>query len=59
VTSAARFARRVDAFCARLNGGLAAVAIALAVVTAAVAAQRLAPLAAQIDPETGISRAAF
>jgi hypothetical protein len=34
-------ARRVDAFCARLNGGLAAVAIVLAALTAAVLVVRL------------------
>ena len=40
----ARLAQRADAFCARLNGGLAAVAIALALLTSAVLLERLPAL---------------
>jgi hypothetical protein len=43
--------RRADAFCARLNGGLSAVAVALAVLTGAAAIARL-PLPA-VDTQTG------
>ena len=53
--TAALIARRADAFCARLNAGLAAVAIVLAVLTAAAALQRLPSLLPQADAETGIS----
>ncbi|HZB93809.1 MAG TPA: hypothetical protein VE397_20340 [Stellaceae bacterium] len=53
--TAALMARRADAFCARLNAGLAAVAIVLAVLTAAAALQRLPSLLPQADAETGLS----
>jgi hypothetical protein len=55
VKTAALMARRADAFCARLNAGLAAVAIVLAVLTAAAALQRLPSLLPQADAETGLS----
>jgi hypothetical protein len=43
----AQIARRADAFCARLNDGLAAVAIVLALITTAALVQRLPALLAQ------------
>jgi hypothetical protein len=46
----AQIARRADAFCARLNDGLAAVAIVLAVITTAALMQRLPVLLAQVPP---------
>ncbi len=45
-------AYRLDALCARLNDGLAAVAIALAIVTAVTLLRDLPP--PRIDAETGI-----
>ena len=58
--TAALIARRADAFCARLNAGLAAVALVLALVTAAALVQRLPLLLLpQADPETGISTNQF
>jgi hypothetical protein len=49
-------ARRVDAFCARLNDGLLAVALALAILTTAALLQRLPALLLQpVDTETGVS----
>jgi len=47
----ALISRRADAFCARLNGGLSAVAIVLAVITAITLIVRFPPLA---DAENGI-----
>ncbi len=56
----AAIARRADAFCARLNDGLAAVAFVLAILNVAIALhQKLSPLLPLalpgIDPETGRS----
>ena len=55
-------ARLVDAYCARLNDGLAAVAVVLALVTGLTFFGQELPrllqlLAPTIDPETGISAA--
>jgi hypothetical protein len=55
VTSAAQLARRVDSFCARLNSGLSAVALALALVTVVALAYRFPPSVPQFDLETGTS----
>ena len=57
----ARYAYRVDAFCARLNDGLAAVALILAILTAAALVQRLPLLLLQppVDVETGVSALDF
>lgn len=52
MSKVALLACRLDTFCARLNAGLAAVAIALAVLTAATLLKDLPPL--RIDAETGI-----
>lgn len=52
-------ARRVDAFCARLNDGLAAVALVLAILATAALLQRLPVLLQPVDAETGISLADF
>jgi hypothetical protein len=53
-----RLAGRVDAFCDRLNAGLAAVAIALAILVAGVAMaqmpQLLAPVAGAEDPTDAV-----
>jgi hypothetical protein len=46
-------ARRADTFCARLNSGLAAVAIVLAVLTSAALLQRLPALLSQFPPPAG------
>ena len=50
---------RIEAFCGRLNDGLAAVAVALAVVTTCAAlvahAPALEPLLQPIDTDTGVS----
>lgn len=52
----ALYARRLDGFCARLNDGLAAVALALAILTTAALLQRLPALLFQpVDVETGVS----
>jgi hypothetical protein len=48
-------AKRADAFCARLNDGLAAVAIVLALVTTAALVQRLPALLLQVPPSVGAS----
>lgn len=40
----------LDAFCARLNDGLAVVAVVLALVTAGVSVQRFHDLAQNLDP---------
>ena len=48
-------ARRADAFCARLNEGLAAVAIVLAILTTATLLERLPSLLPLVDVETGLS----
>ncbi len=48
-------ARRADAFCARLNDGLTAVAIVLAILTTAALLERLPSLLPPFDVETGIS----
>ncbi|HUC67123.1 MAG TPA: hypothetical protein VMA53_16910 [Stellaceae bacterium] len=56
----ALIARQTDAFCARLNAGLAAVALVLAIVTAAALVQRLPMLLLpSVDPETGVSASQF
>jgi transposase len=60
VKRVAAIARRGDAFCRRLNDGLAAVAVALAILNSAIALQHhlpsvLAFVLPTIDPETGIS----
>jgi hypothetical protein len=55
VSNAAHLARRVDAFCARLNGGLAAVAIVLAALTAALLVVRLPQVLPQADTQTSSS----
>jgi hypothetical protein len=60
VKKVAVIARHADAFCARLNDGLAAVALALAILNAAIAFQHhlpslLALALPTIDPETGVS----
>jgi len=47
------FARQTDAFCARLNDGLTAVALVLAILTSAAAMPRLAHWLQGIDPGTG------
>jgi hypothetical protein len=57
-------ARRADAFCARLNDGLAAAALALAILNAAMALHHnlpslLALATPTIDPETGVSISDF
>jgi hypothetical protein len=49
-----QFARRADAFCARLNDGLAAVAIVLALVTTAALVQRLPVLLQQVPSPIGM-----
>lgn len=47
---------RVDAFCAQLNHGLTAVALALALMTAALfVAQHADMFAPAFDPETGLA----
>jgi hypothetical protein len=55
--------RQLDAFCARVNGGLTVFTVLLAIVAVAVAcAQRLPEIASlfqPIDPETGISMPAY
>lgn len=56
----AAIADRADAFCGRLNDGLAAVAVALAILSSAIALQHhlpsvLAFVLPTIDPETGVS----
>jgi hypothetical protein len=52
----ARGAARVDAFCARLNDGLTAVALALALMTAALFVVQHADMFAPVfDPETGFT----
>jgi hypothetical protein len=43
-------ALRLDAFCARLNDGLAMVAVVLTVVTAGLSVQRFHDLAQSLDP---------
>ena len=43
-------ALRLDAFCARLNDGLAVVAVVLTVVTAGLSVQRFHDLAQSLDP---------
>jgi hypothetical protein len=43
------FAREVNAFCARMNSGLAAVAVVLSVTVAALAAERAQQLVPQIS----------
>ena len=48
-------ARRADAFCARLNDGLAAVAIVLAVLTTATLIERLPSVPTLTDVESGLS----
>lgn len=56
----APIARRVDAFCARLNDGLVAVALVLAILTTAALLQRLPSLLLpSVDAETGISVTQF
>jgi hypothetical protein len=60
VKRVAAIARRGDAFCGRLNHGLAAVAVALAILNSAIALQHhlpsvLALALPTIDPETGVS----
>jgi hypothetical protein len=60
VKQIALVARRLDAFCARLNDGLAAVALVLAILTTAALLQRLPLLLLpSADTETGISLADF
>jgi hypothetical protein len=60
VKTVALIARQTDAFCARLNAGLTAVALVLAIVTAAALVQRLPMLLLpQVDAETGISTDQF
>jgi hypothetical protein len=60
VKQVALIARRADAFCARLNDGLAAVAIVLALLTTAALLERLPALvAAPVDAETGVFTADF
>lgn len=56
----AAIARHADAWSARLNDGLAAVALVLAILTAITVARENAPalllaLQPSIDPETGLS----
>ncbi len=46
-----QIARRADAFCARLNDGLAAVAIVLALITTAALVQRLPALLSQVPAD--------
>lgn len=53
MSNAARLARRVDAFCAHLNGGLAAVALVLALLTGAALLQRVPASVLQLDAQTG------
>jgi len=53
------FAARVDRFCARLNGGLAAVVIVLAVLTAALATSRGLEALNSFDPPSAPSSASF
>ena len=60
----AAIARRADAWSARLNDGLAAVALVLAIFTAITVARENAPvllvlLQPSVDPETGSSLADF
>jgi hypothetical protein len=60
VKKVAVIARCTDAFCARLNDGLVAVALALAILNAAIALEHhlpslLALAVPTIDPETGVS----
>ena len=55
--------RRLDAFCARLNGGLMVLAAALALIILVVACEQrmpeIASLFRPIDPETGISMLSY
>jgi len=60
VKRVAVIARCTDAFCARLNDGLVAVALALAILNAAIALQHdfpslLALALPTVDPETAVS----
>jgi hypothetical protein len=60
VKTVALIARQADAFCARLNAGLAAVALVLAIVTAATLVERLPLLLLpQVDAETGVASNQF
>jgi len=57
------FVRRVDRFCRRLNDGMTAIALVLAIVTAALTLEHRLPALlhamAPVDPETGVSMENF